>query len=255
MKLFTYFFAVVVLCFTCNINAGTKINDDIEKAFNLALQSELRPQADKDRDAVRKPQQVMQFAGIKAGMTILDLVASGGYYSEVLAYRVGRTGKVLAQNPKFILTVRDGQFNKEITQRLADNRLPNIERLDKEFGDLDLNEKVDVATMILNYHDLYNLPKQKRQNVLAEIKHALKPAGKFLIIDMQAKPGKHNPKLHRVHSQVVKDELRAAGFVLHKEGDFLTNPEDDHSLVVFDKRVRGKTDRFVLLFTKKTDYR
>jgi predicted methyltransferase len=38
--------------------------------------------------------------------------------------------------------------------------------------------------------------------------------------------------------------------VLVKSGDMLRNPEDDHTLLVFDPKVRGKTDRFVLEFRK-----
>ena len=50
--------------------------------------------ADRDRDAGRKPEKVMQFFGIKPGMTVLEVLSSGGYYTEVLSHRVGPTGKV-----------------------------------------------------------------------------------------------------------------------------------------------------------------
>ena len=39
-------------------------------------------------------------------------------------------------------------------------------------------------------------------------------------------------------------------FVLDAESDVLRNPEDDHSVNVFDPSVRGNTDRFVLRFRK-----
>ena len=32
--------------------------------------------------------------------------------------------------------------------------------------------------------------------------------------------------------------------------DMLANPADDHSLLVFDEKIRGKTDRFVFKFRK-----
>lgn len=248
-----YLFTFVIICWGmsgCNSSTSTDITSDVETNFIQALKIPSRPKADKERDQGRKPHMVMQFADVKPGMTVLDLVASGGYYTEVLSHRVGPTGKVLAQNPEFILTVRDGQFNKELTQRLAGNRLANVERFDREFGELDLNEQIDVVTMILNYHDLYGRPEDTRKAVLAEIKQALKPDGKFVLIDMQANPGKHDPKLHRINSQIVLDEVQAAGFTLSKRGDFLANPDDDHTKMVFDKSIRGKTDRFVFVFTK-----
>jgi len=45
-------------------------------------------------------------------------------------------------------------------------------------------------------------------------------------------------------------DLQKRGFRLVKQSDLLVNGEDDHSLSVFDKKIRGKTDRFVMLFEK-----
>ena len=42
----------------------------------------------------------------------------------------------------------------------------------------------------------------------------------------------------------------AYGFVLEAESDLLRNPADDRSLNVFDEKIRGQTDRFVLKFRK-----
>jgi len=221
-----------------------------ETIFADALQRTDRPEGDKLRDMSRKPQQVMQFAGIEQGMTVIDLVASGGYYTEVLSHRVGEKGKVYAHNPSFILTVRDGIFNKQITQRLADNRLANVERLDKEFGNLSVYEEADAMTMILNYHDFYNQPELKRLTDLADLRTALKPNGLFLVIDSNAPSGEHQPALHRINRERTKQEIESAGFVLHKEGFFLRNTSDPLNISVFDKSIRGYTDRFVYLFKK-----
>jgi len=230
--------------------AHNKHGSNYEAEFAKALQQESRPEADRKRDGGRKPQKVMQFAGIQPGMKVLDLVASGGYYTEVLSHRVGPTGQVLAHNTDFMLTVLDGRFNKEISKRLSNNRLKNVTRFEHEFGDFNLNDEIDAATMMLNYHDLYGYKASERKAVLAEVKQALKPGGKFVVIDMEANPGEHNPKLHRIQSSIVKKEILAAGFELEKEGDFLRNPDDDHTKMVFDPSIRGKTDRFVFIFKK-----
>jgi len=37
---------------------------------------------------------------------------------------------------------------------------------------------------------------------------------------------------------------------LEAESDLLRNPADDHSLLVFDEKIRGKTDRAVFRFRK-----
>lgn len=222
-----------------------------DSAFAKVLQSEQRSQADRDRDAGRKPEKVMEFFGVKAGMTVLEVLSSGGYYTEVLSHRVGHTGNVIAQNNNFILEVLDGRFAKEFDKRTAKQRLPNVKHYKKEFGEFDLNNEVDVVTVVLNYHDLYSAAsKEKRMKILAQLKKALKPGGVLGLIDMQSTAKEHDPKLHRVNELYVKQELAEAGFVLDGEAAFLRNPNDDYSKMVFDPAVRGKTDRFVLRFRK-----
>jgi len=224
-----------------------------EVQFSQALQSESRAEKDKKRDAGRKPQQVMQFFGIEPGMTVLEVLSSGGYYTEVLSHRVGTKGKVIAQNNKFILQVMDGRFGKEFSKRTADNRLANVIHYKKEFGEFDLRDEVDVVTVVLNYHDLYSVaPKEERMKILSQLKKALKPGGVLGLIDMESGAGEHKPKLHRIHHQRVRDELAEAGFSLDAEASFLQNKNDDYSKMVFDPSVRGNTDRFVFKFKKSS---
>ena len=253
LKTFAYILATTAVLSSTTIYAHSKHgheNKNYEAEFAKTLQQATRSEADRKRDAGRKPQQVMQFAGITPGMKVLDYIASGGYYTEVLSHRVGPKGQVLAHNNNFMLKVMDGRFNKEITKRLDNNRLKNVTRFEHEFGDFNLNNEIDAATMMLNYHDLYGQEKSKRQAVLAELKQALKPGGLFVVIDMEANPGKHDPQLHRIQSDIVRKEILAAGFILEKEGEFLRNPHDDHTKIVFDPSIRGKTDRFVFVFKK-----
>ncbi len=226
-------------------------HDSSDNSFTKALASKHRAQADRVRDAGRQPEKVMKFFGIQSGMTVLEVLASGGYYTEVLSHRVGNSGKVIAQNNKFILEVFDGRFANEFNDRLVDQRLPNVKHYKKEFGEFDLNNEVDVVTVVLNYHDLYSsASKEKRMKILEQLKKALKPGGILGLIDMESSAKEHNPKLHRVNQVYVKQELAEAGFELDGEAAFLRNPSDDYSKVVFDPTVRGKTDRFVLRFKK-----
>lgn len=241
---------IAILSFVSACENTPQSGDTVHETLEQSLQQDTRPEADKIRDAGRQPRKVLEFAGISEGMTVLDLVASGGYYTEVLSHWLGPEGTVLAHNTEFILAVRDGQFNRELTERLAGNRLKNVKRYEREIGQMELDSEVDAATMMLNFHDLYNRPEPQRMTFLSEIYRALKPNGLFVIVDMQANSGVYDSRLHRINDQVVKDEVIQAGFILDKHGDFLANPEDDHLKVVFDPSIRGKTDRFVLLFKK-----
>ena len=237
-----------VLALSSNLYAHN--TDHMENSFAEALNDESRPTEDRQRDQGRKPQEIMQFAGINPGMRVLDIIASGGYYTEVLSHRVGPKGEVISHNNKFMLEVMEGRFKNEMDKRLAKNRLPNVKRLHKEFGQLGLKNEMDAATLILNFHDIYNFPEEKRKAFLKEVKNALKPGGIFLVIDMEANEGQYNPKLHRLNSKIVKQEFTAAGFKLAGESNLLANSEDDHSLVVFDPAIRGKADRYVYKFVK-----
>jgi predicted methyltransferase len=220
-----------------------------DQKFASAMQSSDRTEADKARDENRKPDKVMEFFGIEPGMTVLEILASGGYYTEVLSHRVGDTGKVYAQNNKFILEVLNGRFAKEFDVRTDNNRLNNVIHYKNEFNEIGLEKQIDVVTIVLNYHDFYsNIPKEKRINILKEFKATLKPGGVLGLIDMESGTSIHNKDLHRIHHQNVRDEFKEAGFVLDAEAEFLKNSNDDYSKMVFAPSVRGKTDRFVFRF-------
>lgn len=239
---------LVSLCASSFIQANT-LSD---KQFMSAMQSSDRAEADKARDENRKPDKVMQFFGIKPSMTVLEILASGGYYTEVLSHRVGDKGKVYAQNNKFILEIMNGRFAKEFATRTENNRLSNVIHYQSEFNEIDLKNQIDVVTIVLNYHDFYShFSKEKRINILKNLKTTLKPDGVLGVIDMESGTKIHNKDLHRIHHQNVRDEFKEAGFVLEAEADFLKNANDDYSKMVFEPSVRGKTDRFVFRFKAK----
>ena len=185
---------------------------------------------------------------------MLDLFAAGGYYTEVLAAAVGPDGKVLAHNNNFLLTVRDGVFDKEMTARLADNRLANVQRLDRELQELNLQpESLDAVNLVLNYHDVYSFTKEAggtTESVLRLLYSLLKPGGVLGIIDHSANPGPHERDLHRINKDIVIEEVTGSGFTLEAQSDLLRNPDDDLTGSVFDPALRGHTDRFVLRFRK-----
>jgi len=243
--------SLIALSLVSLISACSSTQMPNNKDFLSAMQSSERSAEDKARDEGRKPEKVMDFFDIQPGMSVLEVLSSGGYYTEILSHRVGESGKVFAQNNRFILDVFDGRFAKEFELRTQNKKLPNVSHYITEFGEFDLKEQVDAVTIVLNYHDMYsNFDEEKRFKVLDQIKTALKPGGTLGIIDMEAVEGVHNPKLHRIHHQIVKDELAQAGFILEAEASFLNNSQDDYSKVVFDPSVRGKTDRFVFKFIK-----
>ena len=60
------------------------------------LASNARSDEDRARDADRNPAAVLEFLGIEPGMDVIDIMAAGGWYSEILAMAVGPDGSVTA---------------------------------------------------------------------------------------------------------------------------------------------------------------
>jgi len=224
--------------------------------YEQAVASPGRTDDDRERDAGRKPAQVLEFLEIAPGMTVLDMFSGGGYYTELLSQIAGQDGKIVAHTN----TAYAGFVGDEATNRYANDRLANVEILLAENNELELPAaRFDAVMLILSYHDIYYVdaangwPKIDSAKFLAELEQGLKPGGILAIVDHYAaagSPRETGGSLHRIDPQIVISELEAAGFVLEARSEVLRNREDDYSLSVFDAKVRGKSDRFVLKFRK-----
>ena len=71
------------------------------------------------RDRLNEAGRVMDLADIRPGMTVADLGAGEGYYTTRLAARVGKDGRVLAED--IVPAVRDA-----LAERVARERLENV---------------------------------------------------------------------------------------------------------------------------------
>ena len=221
-----------------------------------------RPEADRARDADRKPAEILAFFGIDEGQRVLDLQATAGFYTEILSGVVGPEGEVYAQNNNFVLE----RFAEEpLSQRLArlqETGRDNVTRIDLELDELEVPGDLDAALFIRFYHDLFWLPtpdenKNDRAEFLRRVFAALKPGGVFGVVDHHAESGSGerdalDPRegLHRIDIELVKREVLEAGFRLEAESDVLSNPEDTRDWNIFSEDRRDKTDRFVLRFVK-----
>ena len=214
-----------------------------------------RSPEDQVRDAGRKPAEVLDWLGIGPGMTVMDLVASGGWYTEVLSIAVGSEGVVYAQNPPMIYNFRDGFYDKAMSARLADGRLANVVRLDRDINETGLQPgTLDAAITALNFHDIVNNPggAEAGAGFLATVKALLKPGGVLGLIDHVGDPDKNNTELHRLDVEAALPIIEAAGFEM-ASSDLLRNPADDRTAMVFNPAIRGQTDRVLYKLTKPAD--
>ena len=224
--------------------------------YEDAVANDARPEADRARDAGRKPAEVLAFLGITPGMTVLDMFSGGGYYTEILSYTVGDSGRVIAQsNEAYLQFVGD-----EFEERYLGGRLSNAQVLMAENNELKLEaESLDAILLVLSFHDLfYAAPEQGWPAIdiaafLAELYSGLRTGGVVGIIDHYAAEGAPSDTggtTHRIDPAIVIAMMAEAGFELDAQSDMLRNPDDDYEKVVFDPEVRGKTDRFVMRFRK-----
>ncbi len=125
---------------------------DNHTAIDSAVANDARPEADSQRDATRKPGEVLEFFGIEPGMRVLDVFAGGGYYTEILSYVVGSAGSVTLYNNGGW----DGFVGADVSERLANDRLSNVESVVAEANATDFAaNSYDAALFILGFHDLY----------------------------------------------------------------------------------------------------
>lgn len=199
------------------------------------------------RDPYRKPTEVLTFLGVRRGMTVVDLMAGTGYFTEMLSAAVGNDGKVYSHNDVMALRMRHGAIQKIMDRRLARNRLPNTLIWSNDITALGLNEEVDMAMLALNLHDLYIFGgEQYVLDALASIMQSLKPGGILGIIDHAGIADYNNNSLHRIDPRVATELLVKAGFIIEEWSSILANFDDQHSLHVFEPAVRGKTDQFII---------
>jgi predicted methyltransferase len=210
-------------------------------ALERAMANSDRPAADKERDASRQAPAVLDFFGLEAGMTVLDVNASGGWYTEVLSYAVGSNGQVLMQN-------RPGGRSAEAATARA-GRLANVDEWLTDISDISANS-VDFAITALNFHDFHNSNPAAAQGILGQVMGALKSGGILAVIDHEGTPGADNVTLHRIAFDDAVKAVLESGFVLAGASDVLDNDADNHSVGPFDPSLERNTDRIVLKFMK-----
>lgn len=212
--------------------------------MRTALAAADRPTDNKARDAERKPIETVQFFGIRTGNTVVDMVAAGGWFTEVLSAAVGPTGKVYSQNPPFLV---QADAEKALLARLG-----NAEAVHVQLAQAGIVGKADAVVTALNLHDVYNgyadQPGGEAAAVgfIKTLYEALKPGGVLGVVDHVGVAGQDNKTLHRMLPQQARDAILKAGFTIEAESPLLANPADDHSRNVFDPAIRGRTDQFMI---------
>src|SRR6201993_3056143 len=257
--------ASVVICLAVHSTEAEEASPPLSSAQIMEiLSSPDRTAADRANDQRRKPEQMLGFIGIRPGIVAVDLSASGGYTTELLARAIGPLGKVYGQSrprdPNRAPTppvTPEGNSNPATTPSAApaapasaprpspvalaerENNLRSngvqaapIVALSRPFEDPVPSELavegLDLATLMFNYHDLGHLGVD-RAAMNKAVFRALKSGGLYVIADHAGRPGtgiSESGTLHRIEEAFLRQEVEAAGFRPAAEGDFLRNPND-----------------------------
>ena len=229
---------LLALAFSGAAGAQTLSPDQIK----AIIASPDRTAADRTNDQRRHPEDILAFLALKPGLIALDLSAGGGYTTELLARSIGPTGKVYGQSrprpatPPPAPTNPEGNANPSATPAAAppppaapprpspvaladrDSRMkaanvasapivvvvqPFEDPVPAEVAD----GKLDLVTLMFNYHDLGFLNVDRAAMNKAVFK-ALKPGGFYVIADHSGRPGtgiSESGTLHRIEEAFLRN--------------------------------------------------
>jgi len=230
------------------VPVGVVAKSDVAPAIAKALADPARADQAGD-DARRHAADVVAFSGVKPGWQVVDFLPGQGYWTRIFTGVAGSSGHVYALWPS-----ASGERAKATVEALNGRKLGNVTAA-VDPGLITLDKPVDLVWTVQNYHDLPNGGRgEAALNAFnAAVFKVLKPGGTYVVIDHVAPAGSglsDTETLHRIDPAIVKKEVLAAGFTFAGESKALADPKDDHTLKVFDPKIRGVTDQFVYKFRK-----
>lgn len=163
---------------------------------------------DPARDEWQKPHQVIQALNLAPGSVVADIGSGTGYFSIRLAHFVPK-GRVFGVDI-------EPDMVKYLAERATRDGLTNVTAVSGKPDDPRLPAKVDVVIMVDVFHHVAG-----REQYFRRLRNSLKPGGRVAIIDYKKDSPMGPPVSVRITPDAVKAELRAAGYALAKEHDFL----------------------------------
>jgi predicted methyltransferase len=225
----------------------------IEK-IEAAVADERRPEADRVRDANRKPLETLTFFGLKEDMHVLELLPGGGWYTRILAPVLNDNGKLyISIGAERAAAALEGEagfenmtlipFDRARFSRPEGSRQSDVPAF--SFG-------VKKLDMVLTFRNQHNFTATGRRNLNQAVFESLKKGGTYGIIDHTRRhmEGDHAEVWRRMDPVLIIKEVQEAGFQLVDYSTLHYRPDDELRYEVGRKSVTGNTDRFTLLFIK-----
>lgn len=228
-------------------------SDELVESIEAAMNADIRSDAEKARDANRKPLETLQFFGLEPDMKIVELIPGGGWYTKILYPAVQENGEYyaavltdrikeeLGDHPDFSkmnIVAEDSQFSREEGARYFSLKLDSLEMTD--------------ADMVLTFRNYHNLTPAGRKAMNDAAFNALKPGGIYAVVDHSRRhmepetPGNRR----RVDPVSAIKDIQEAGFEFVDFSTLHYRADDELRYEVGARSVSGNTDRWSLKFVK-----
>ena len=257
---------------------SAEMNDATRSLVEAAIAGDHRSDDNKARDKYRKPLETLDFLGLDAGMTVVEIWPGGGWYSEILAPVLQTDGRFYAA--QFDINGPFGYQRRGLGAFLTKaGAAPDLYR-DMVITEFEMPYKIDIAPqgsvdMILTFRNVHNLVMEyngggKYADLAFQVMFdTLKPGGILGVVDHEwddvdnEDPNSENGYISRARTIAMAEK---AGFELAAESEILHNPKDskDYPAGVWtlppsyargdEDREKyaaiGESDRFLLKFVK-----
>ena len=205
------FLALLVALAGCQFKHDATDRPDTARAFPRAYRPVSKVisngfSSESERDKLNEARTVMDLAAIQAGTTVADIGAGEGYYTVRLAERVGKKGRVLAQDI-------DPAVLQRLGRRVEHERLDNVAIKLGAVDDPRLPEKsFDRIFLMHMYHEV-----GEPYAFLWHLRSSLRPGGKVVVVDEDQASDQHG-----MPPPLLFCEFAAVGYRLT---EFIRKPE------------------------------
>lgn len=233
--------------------SGAHVAADTSEKLKAAIADESRGSADMERDANRKPQQTLEFFGLKDDMKVLELVPGGGWYTKILAPVLAEPGslQVAIGTDRVKSMVEAGELENVDVVSVSMSKMTREEG-GRRFVIEDLAIDTSDIDLVLTFRNLHNFTESSRVQLNTEAFRVLKSGGFYGVVDHTRRhmQSDNSENWRRMDAVLMIKEIEAAGFEFVDFSDLHYRYDDELVYEVGRRTVTGNTDRFTLLFKK-----
>lgn len=229
------------------VDTATEAISSAAVTANLSAILNAQPDSVKARYNARNPQATLEFFGVKPGMTIVEVLPGGGWYTKMIGPYLGADGHIigvdynLAMWPEFggfateeFIENRKGWASKWEIDMVASTNGPMSRLSGHSFTQIpaEHNGQADMVLMVRALHNLarFNAKGGYMDTALAELYTTLKPGGIVGIVQHQAPEDSPDNWADGNNGYLKKSyviaQMEKAGFEFMSESNVNENPRD-----------------------------